>query len=507
MRFDYLTRLAPLYREGLRTLLDRGAVFSNANFRHSATETGPGHSVILSGAHPRHSGIVANDWYDPFLKRVVNVVDDATHQPVGGAGRSASPVNALTFTVGDMLKRKAPQAHVVGVSLKDRSAVLLGGRRAEAAYWYEAVGGNFITSSYYMPAPPEWLTRWNEQRLPDQYAGKRWERLLPDVHLYEQYAGKDAVEGEWDRKDVVFPHAIRGKPPETLYYDDLRRTPAADELTLSFALEAIKAHEIGQDGVTDILGVGFSGTDYIGHTYGADSQEVMDQLLRLDRILGRLFEELDRRVGLDATLVVLTADHGSLPLVENLQAKGIDAKRVQPRVIAEAIQQALQKRFPGASDLIARFAAEVMGIYLDESAIARRKLDPKEVERTVSAALMATGFVEKVYSREELSDAALSSDPFLPLFQNAFFQPRSPQLSALVKKYTYVAGFAGGTGHGTAHDYDRHVPIVFMGAGVRPGTYAQECGPHDIAPTLAHILGLEFPREPDSRLLAEMLIR
>jgi predicted AlkP superfamily pyrophosphatase or phosphodiesterase len=505
MRFDYLTRFGPLYKGGLRTLLDHGAVFSNANYRHSVTETGPGHSVMLSGAHPSHSGIVGNDWYDPFLRKVVNVVEDSTQRPVGGSGRSASPLNALTFTVGDMLKRRASETRVVGVALKDRSAILLGGRRADAAYWYEAAGGNFITSSYYMGDPPQWLTRWNSQRLPDQYAGKPWDRLLPDIRLYDEYAGKDAVEGEWDRKDVVFPHAIRGKPPETLYYDDLQRTPAADELTLSFALEAMKAHRLGDDDVTDIFAIGFSGTDYIGHTYGADSHEILDQLLRLDQILGRLFEEVAVHVGLADTLVVLTADHGSLPLVENLQAKGIDAKRVMPTTIEDAVEQALQKRFPGASDLIAHFEVEVMGVYVDEAAIARHKLDAKEVERTIRAALMSTGVVDRVYSREDLLDTPPASDPWRQLFKNAFFQPRSPHLSVLVKKYTYVASYAGGTGHGTAHDYDRHVPIVFMGAGIRPGTYAQASGPEDIAPTLAQILKLEFPREADARVLTEIL--
>jgi len=502
MRFDYLTRFAPLYEGGLRLLLDRGAVFTNANYRHSATETGPGHSVILSGAHPRHSGIVANDWYDPYLKRVVSVVDDYVQRPVGGEGRSASPFNALSFTVGDVLKRKIPQARVVSVSLKDRSAILMGGRRADGAYWYEEAGGNFITSSYYMSDPPGWLTRWNGRRLVDQYAGKPWTRLLPDGRVYEKYAGKDAVEGEWDRKDIVFPHAIRGNPPEPLYYNDLRRTPAADELTLSLALEAMKAHQLGQDASTDIFAVGFSGTDIIGHTYGADSQEIMDQLLRLDRILSQLFKEIDASVGLPNTLVVLTADHGSLPLVENLQAKGIGARRVSPNVLEDAVRQAFQKRFPGASDLIAHFAID---IYLDEDAINRRHLDRKDVERTAVTALMSTGYVERVYTREELSGTAPSSDPFLPLFRNAFFQPRSPHLSVLVKKYTYVDARPGGTGHGTAHDYDRHVPLVFMGAGIRPGMYSQDCGPEDIAPTLATLLGLDFPREPDSRLLAEML--
>lgn len=501
MRFDFLTRFDPLFKGGLRTLLDRGAVFSNARYRHSSSETGPGHSVLLSGRHPSHSGIVANEWWDPFLKRPINVVDDPVQVPIGGPGRAASPANALSFTVGDVLKSKNASSRVVGVSLKDRSAILMAGRRADAAYWYEVDGGNFITSSYYVREAPQWLVQWNGLRLPDQYAGKQWTRLLADEKLYEKFAGPDAVEGEWDRKDVVFPHTIRGKPPAILYYDDLRRTPFADELTLSAALEAMKAHQLGQDEITDILAVGFSATDVVGHTYGPESQEIMDQLLRLDGVLAKLFIAVDATVGLDNTLVALSADHGSMPLVENLQRQGIAARRASPKVLEDAVVKAFQQRFPGVQGLIAYFAGD---IYLDEAVMRANHLERRRVEQTAIDALMSTGLVEKVYTHADLS-AAKSEDPQLRLFQNAFFQPRSPHLTVLVKRYVYLSAQLGGTGHGTAHDYDRHIPIVFMGPTIKAGTYQAECGPEDIAPTLAHLLGLSFPREYDSRLLSEML--
>jgi predicted AlkP superfamily pyrophosphatase or phosphodiesterase len=502
MRFDYLTRFAPLYTGGLKSLLDRGAVFTAASYRHSASETGPGHSVILSGRHPRHSGIVANDWYDPYIGKAVNVVDDPVQVPLGGEGRAASPANALSYTVGDVLKMKNPQSRVVGVSLKDRSAILMGGRRADAAYWYEIAGGNFITSSYYMRQAPQWLVEWNGLRLADQYSGKTWTRLLPDTAVYERYAGPDAIEGEWDRKDIAFPHAIRGIPPQRGFYDDLRRTPYADEITLGVALEAMKAHEIGEDAVTDIFAIGFSGTDVIGHTYGPDSQETMDQMLRLDLVLDKLFKEIDSKVGLANTLVVLTADHGSQPLVETLQAKGIDAQRANPRVLVDAVQQALEKQYPGVKGL---FTFSSPDFYFHDPVIQSQKLNRKDIEDTATAALLRTGLVAKVFTHADLSSSSPSSDPFLPLFRNSFYAPRSPHLNVLLKRNVYLSSFPGGTGHGTAYEHDRHVPIVFMGPGVKPGSYAEECGPEDIAPTLALMLGLEFPRELDSRLLMEML--
>ena len=503
MRYDYLTRFEPLYTDGLRTLLDRGAVFTDAKYRHSANETGPGHSVLLTGRHPSHSGIVANDWFDATLGRAVNVVDDPRHRPLGGAGRAASPAHQGVDTIGDLLKIKNPQSRVVGVSLKDRSAILMGGRRADAAYWYETNGGNFITSTYYMAAPPGWLTDWNGRHMADRYAGHTWNRLLPDAGAYGRYAGQDAIEGEWDRKDTSFPHAIRGRPPDVRFYDDLRRTPFADELTLAFTLEAMEAHHIGVDEVTDLFAIGFSATDVVGHTYGPDSHETMDQLLRLDGVLGRLFKAIDANVGMANTLMVLTSDHGLLPLVENLRVKGMDARRANPSVLRGAVEQAFAARFPGVTNLIQYFSSP--DFFLNERAMQRNNLSRRSVEETARAALLTTGLVAQVYTHEDLRRAGPSSDPYLRLFQNSFYEPRSPHLNVLLKPWIYVSTLPGGTGHGTAYDHDRHVPMAFMGPRIRAGRYATPAGPEDIAPTLATMLGLDLQPEEDARLLSEML--
>ena len=505
MRFDYLTRFNDLYTGGFRTLLDQGAVFSNANFQHAMTWTGPGHSVILSGRHPRHSGIVANAWYDPLLGRVVDAVEDPAHSPLGGEGIGASPVNFIGSTLGDVLKQNSPESRVVAVSLKDNSAILMAGPEGDAAYWYETSGGNFITSTYYMSKAPAWLENWNRLRLADRYAGEKWTRLLEDEKLYGQYAGPDAIEGEWDRKDIVFPHSIRGTPPQEGFYADLKRTPFADDMVLSLSLRAMSAHQLGLDNSTDILAIGFSATDTVGHLYGAESQEIMDQLLRLDLILEDLFQEVEAQVGLASTLVVLTADHGVLPLVETLQAKGIKARRAHPQVLEGAVEQALENRFPGVGGLIAHFARDTKDIHLDEEVMRRHQLEPREVESAIIDALLSTGLVEAVYTRSQLSSDEPASDPYIELFRNSFFQPRSPHLSVLVKKYTYLEPYVGGTGHGTAYDYDRHVPIIFMGPDIEPGAYPDPCGPEDIAPTLAKLLGFDYPLEKSSRLLLEMI--
>jgi predicted AlkP superfamily pyrophosphatase or phosphodiesterase len=504
MRSDFVDRFAPLYRSGLKTLIDRGAVFSNAKYRHAANETGPGHSVLLTGSDPLHSGIVANDWWDPYLGRIVNVIDDPVQTPLGGSGRASSPANLLTFTVGDVMKSKNPRTRVVGVGMKDRSAILMAGRRADAAYWFENAGGNFITSTYYMDAAPAWLNDWNRQRHADKFAGQTWNRLIDDAALYEKYAGKDASEGERDRIDITFPHPIVAKPPQAQYYVELRRSPFAEEVLLDFALEAMKQHDLGRDADTDILAIGFAATDAIGHQWGPDSHEQMDQMLRLDRVLGRLFEQIESSVGLDNTVVVLSADHGSRPLVEILQMRGLPGRRVTPKEMENVLAAALAKKYPGVTDLVSYFATDV---YLNEDAVRRHKLNWKEVESTAIAALLSTGFVDKVYTHDDLRSTARSSDPYLELFKKAFYAPRAPHLNVLLKPGVYVNSAVGGTGHGTAYDMDRHVPVIFMGRDIKPGRYTQESAPEDIAPTLAHLLRLELPRERDSRVLLEMLTR
>ena len=196
MRSDYLDRFLPLYGGGLKRFAEQGAVFTNAYFRHACSETGPGHSVLLSGRSPRSSGIVGNAWYDRTLRKRVNVVDDPAVRVVGSSrGRTASPAYFDAFTVGDVLKTVSPASRVVGVSFKDRGAILPAGRRADGAYWYQNTDGRFVTSSWYTEKAPGWLEAWNARRPVDAFAGRAWERLLPDPASYRRYAGEDAVEG------------------------------------------------------------------------------------------------------------------------------------------------------------------------------------------------------------------------------------------------------------------------------------------------------------------------
>ena len=505
MRYDYLVRFKPLFTGGFKTLTEKGAVFSNARYRHANCETGPGHSVILSGRNALHSGIVANEWFDGVLGRVVNVVEDPAVRPLGGAGRGASPANFIGFTLGDILKKASPEARVVGVSLKDRAAVLMAGPRGDAAYWYEQDTGRFITSTYYMKAAPAWLDAINERRAPDSYAKKRWMKRLADDGIYRAYAGEDKVAAESDAIDTTFPHAVQGTPGSPAFYDSFRHTPFADELTLDVALAAMKAHGLGADQTTDVLAIGFSATDVIGHAFGPDSHEIMDQMLRLDLTLQRLFDAIQVRVGLDKAFFVLSADHAVMPLVESLQRQGLPARRAAPIDLQAAGLAALKKRFPGGQDLVAAYLAP--DFYLNLDSITRQGLRRPDVEQTLGDALMATGVVAKIYTASTFAGdpPSLTDDPYFDAVRRSYFAPRSPHVLARLKEHTYLTSRPGGTGHGTPYEYDRHVPLVFMGSAIKAGVYEGDTGPEDIAPTLALLLGLDYPLQDARRLLTEMI--
>ena len=333
-----------------------------------------------------------------------------------------------------MLKRAAPATKVVGVSLKDRAAVLMAGPRGDAAYWYESGNGRFITSTYYMKTAPVWLDAINARLIPDSYAAKSWTKLLSDDSAYRTHAGDDAVPTEGDTKETTFPHPLHGEPGSAAFYEDFRRTPFADELTLEVALAAMKAHELGSDDTPDVLAIGFSATDVIGHAYGPDSHEIMDQMLRLDRTLKRLFDAVEAKVGPNRALFVLTADHSVMPLVESLQKQGFAARRVVPMDLQDAVMAALEKRFPGKKELVAAYLPPDFHLNLDS--IAHQGLKRQDVEKVIGDALLATGTVARIYTASTFAGGAPdpSADPYFDAVRRSYFEPRSPQVIARLRE-------------------------------------------------------------------------
>ena len=502
LRYDYLTRFDDLFKGGFRRLLDDGAVFTNAKLQHAITLTSPGHATISTGRHPATHGVTANNRYDPKYGKRVGAVYDPSEQAVGGTGSTSSPRILEASALGDRLKAAHPEAKVVAVASKDRSAILLAGKKADGAYWLSVDCGCLVTSSYYQTEAPRWLAAFNVRQLADSFYGETWKPFLQDRSLYERYARKDDFSGEKYGLDTTFPHRLRGNPPDQEFYYDLMNSALGDEIVLAAALAAIEGHELGDDDAPDLLALSFAGVDRVGHDFGPFSQEAMDQILRLDYVLGRLFDELDERIGLRQTAIALTADHGVLPLVEHLALQGERAKRFPKNLIPDAVNRAINKKHPDAGEAVAYF--DPPHIFFDLKRLESLGVSREEAEELGRQAILETGYVEKVYRHSDLQGEAYG-DAIEKLYRNSFYPPRSQHLIVQIKKHHYVDRAQGSTGHGSPYDYDRHVPIMFLGGSIPSGRFSEPAGLVDVAPTLARIIRVPMPPETDGRLLKEVL--
>jgi predicted AlkP superfamily pyrophosphatase or phosphodiesterase len=500
MRADYLVRFAGLFVGGFRRLTTLGAVFTDAHQDHAATVTAVGHATLSTGMFPSHHGIAGNDWYDRTTRAKVASTIDAGHpvltRPELG-GRS--PHNLMRTSLGDWLKAGSPRSKVFSIAFKDRSAILMGGQRPDGAFWYEH--GAFVTSTYYARSLPGWVDAFNASGLIDAHFAEGWRKLLPEEAYFA--SSEDNVATENDGRNTTFPHLFDDGTPDARarYRDGIEDTPFGDELAIEFAKTLVSAERLGTDADPDLLWLSCSTSDHVGHLYGPLSQEVQDNYLRLDRNLGDLFDFLDAKVGAGEWVVALSADHGVLPLPEELRRRGIDAGRV-PRT--EFLKQvggaanAVAETVGAGPDLVAY--ANYDGVVLNLPPSGRLRVPPAEVRRLVAERLRALPFVADTFTLEELE----SDEPgreFLDAFRRSYVHGRSADILFRFKPNYLVAVGAYGTTHGGPYRYDTHVPIVVAGAGVRPATHASRVRTVDLAPTLAEALGLALPADLDGRSL------
>ena len=487
-RADYLTRFEGEYQEGLRRLLADGAVFTSASLEHYPTVTAVGHSTMLSGALPADSGIIGNDWFDRAAGASVTSVSDDTVRVLGGGApkTAASPRRMLVSTIGDELKLARPgkdaasSPKVIGMSLKDRAAILPVGRGADAAYWFDVTTGAFVSSSYYLGALPPWADALNARKLADAYAGKSW-----------TLAQGTATE----------PHVMPVAPGAALY-TAVFGSPFGNDLLLALATEALEHEQLGQRGVTDVFTVSFSSNDSVGHKYGPDSPEVRDISVKTDAVIGKLLAEVDRRVGLSRTLVMFTSDHGVAPLPETMTAHRMAGGRTDGPALFDPIERALQERFGAGKWLLATAGTSP---YLNHALIARKKLDPAEVRRVAAdaAASAAGGHVARVYTRDQLLRGEVAQDVLGRRVLAGFNPARSGDLE-IVLEPNWLRG-ATGTTHGTPYNYDAAIPLILMGPGIRAGRYADPVALNDAAPTIATLLNIAAPSASAGRVLTEAL--
>lgn len=474
-RFDYLTRFRKDYHAGLDRLLRQGAVFTQAEFIHFPTVTAIGHSTFLTGATPAMSGIVGNDWFDRATGRVVTSVSDPNAKVLGGSGDgAASPRRLLVSTVGDELKMaNGGKSKVIGISLKDRAAILPSGHMANGAYWFDNKSGNFVSSTFYFNDLPDWVVEFNRERPADRYAGAEWQ-----------------------------PFKRMPNPPGEKLWGALVASPFSNELVEAFAERALVKEQLGRDDYPDILAVSFSANDYVGHSVGPDAPEVRDISIRTDQLLDKLFNFVDAQVGMANVLVVLTGDHGIAPLPELSIQRKMPGGRLPRGQIEQAVRKALTEKY-GEGEWIARPSEH--SLYFNSELIRQKKLSEAEVQRTAAEAVRGVPRVFRVYTREDLARGYQMADPVGRRVVNGFNAARGADLIVLYEPYWLMESH--GSSHGTAFHYDVHVPVIFMGKWIRPGLYHERIAPNDIAPTVAALLQVDTPSGSVGRVLAEIFER
>jgi predicted AlkP superfamily pyrophosphatase or phosphodiesterase len=492
MRPDYLTRFAPQLTGGLGRLYNGGAVFTNGFQDHAITETAPGHSAIMSGRYPVHTGISAN----------TAGVNDTTVTLIDAAGFGASPFRFRGTTLADWLIAKDPRTRILSVSRKDRAAILPIGKSKQPVFWY-APNGIFTTSTYYGSSLPEWVRVFNARKLPASYAGKVWQPLLPD----SAYTEPDSVPIESNGINFTFPHAESGSPDTAARL--LSEFPWMDELTLDFAMSGVNALNLGAGPQTDLLSISLSTTDAIGHRYGPDSREVHDQILRLDRALGVFLDSLYRIRNPGDIVVALTADHGLTPFPEvHAHDPNAGAIRVNPRPVLQQLSNSLSAA--GVQGYGLNFIA---GMYtgngfsfdggvleLDHAALSKARINPDSLVRAIRGEFLKVPGVARADRISELAVRDTVSDRIARRWLHMFSDEDKAALVVTLAPFNYwLSGWIAQ--HGSPNDIDARVPIIFYGSGVKPGRYDEFAGVVDMAPTLAAIVHVTPQEKLDGHVL------
>jgi hypothetical protein len=463
---------------------------------------------MLTGVHANLNGIIGNDWIDRSTLERVSCVGDPSVAVVGlpvptgprlpgiddpYLGRS--PAYLTATTVGDQLKlARGGQPKVIGVAGKDRSAILMSGKNADAAYFIKS--GRMVSSTYYMETLPQWAQDWNAAGKIDAYFGRTWERVLPEAAYAVQ--GKDDAPGEDTQAGhlgATLPKTINGGEAQLgpRFYGAFDNTPFHNEVVEDFAETAITQERLGlRAGITDMLCVSFSANDSIGHLYGPDSHEIMDNVVRMDRTLEKFFQFLDRHIGLKNCTIVLSADHGVSSTPEHIASitPQIPSGRINGAELLAACESALNQAFGPLANNGRWTVRDDASFLLHPGALAEKNLRSSGVQEVLRDALLKLDWVQAAYTRTQLENGevndALGRQALL-----SFNRERSGDVYFQAKPYYFGRGT--GSNHGAPYNYDTHVPLLWYGVGVKPGSYVERVGVDNLAPTLSRILGVPAP--------------
>jgi predicted AlkP superfamily pyrophosphatase or phosphodiesterase len=505
MRWDFLYRFYPLYQEdgGFKRMINRGFTCDNTMIPYTPTVTAAGHTCVYTGAVPATNGIVGNLWYDNIKQKVTYCCDDEAVQTVGAKDQAGkmSPRNMIVTTVGDQLRIATNfSSKVIGISIKDRAAILPAGHAANAAYWLNASNGNFITSSYYMNELPDWVKKFNDRNLTDSFFKLNWNlSLSPEV--YKQYCGDD--EQPYERRPFGdnqkhFPYTLNAFAGKD--YGMIAVTPYGNDLLEKMVEAAVINENLGNNNATDFLTVSFSSPDYIGHTFGPDSWEQMDDFIKLDKLLGNFLSFLDARVGKENYTVFLTADHGAANSPGFEKMHNLPGGVFKQDAFQNALNQLLKINYNSDKLVIGIFEYQIV---LNHRLIDSLKLNEQAITKTI---------IDYVQQREEMAQAFPTNNvngstlnlKQKQMFENGYFPNRSGDIQFVLKP-GYVDGDGYGTSHGLWNPYDAHIPLLWFGWGIKQGKTNREVYMTDIAPTLSALLHIQMPSGCVGKVIDEVL--
>ncbi|MCX2574587.1 alkaline phosphatase PafA [Pedobacter sandarakinus] len=499
MRWDYLYRFYNRYTNGgFKRLVNEGFSVENTFIPYTPTYTACGHTCIYTGSVPAIHGIIGNDWYDPETKKNMYCTEDTSVVTVGSTPSSEgnmSPKNMLTNTITDELRLATNfRGKVIGISLKDRGSILPAGHSANAAYWYQGSTGNWITSSYYMNEVPTWIADYNKLKLANKFYAKNWETLYP----INTYVNSSSDEKAYEGKNSTFPHSLAQFVDKN--FDAIRSTPFGNTITLDLAKLAILSEDLGKDNITDFLAVSCSSTDYVGHQYGPNSIEAEDTYLRLDKDIASFFDYLDKQVGKGNYTVFLTADHGAAHVPGFMAENKLPAGVVSDRDITLKLNGFLNEKFKVNNVVLKSMNNQII---FDHDKTDNMNIS-FDVIKSASIAFLKKmdGFANVV----DISSISLSTLPEIQkkMITNGYNARRSGDLYYILNPNWFNGGSTGTT-HGNWNPYDAHIPLVFMGWGIKPGATNKTHYMTDIAPTVAALLHIQMPNGTVGEPITEVI--
>ncbi|TNF45667.1 MAG: alkaline phosphatase family protein [Bacteroidetes bacterium] len=509
MCYDYLYRFKDKFCEGgFLKLMNEGANFRNTQYNYIPTFTGPGHASIYSGTTPENHGIVANEWYERETKKVVNCVADGNYQTVGSTSSYGycSPRNLKSYTVTDQLKLTYPNSKVISLSIKDRSAILPGGHLSDGSYWYDPETGNFITSSFFKKDLPDWIKEFNDNGYPEKMLNGEWNTLL-DLSAYGE-TGPDNSPYEVllpGKTTPTFPYDLKQMKGNSKGYGLFIYTPFANTYLTDLAITAAKREQLGMDGQSDFLCISYSTPDIVGHAFGPYSVEIEDVYIRLDLEIKRLIKELENTVGKDEFVLFMTADHAVVPVPQQLMDLKMPGGYFYLNENMNSLKRIVSEKY--GHDLIEE--QENLNIYLDHQKIDSLKLELNEVSSFIANEIIGWEGVKRVFTSAQILDGN-SDDSWLNMVRRGFHTRESGDVIFMLEpgylpKSEDTESSHKGTSHGSAFNYDTHVPLLWYGSGIEHKEVFRSVQITDIGATLIHLLEIQRTGAMTGNPLLEIL--